>query len=37
MSEQFSVGFIGFGEAGFHIAKGLNSEGVAHMSLCSKR
>jgi 3-hydroxyisobutyrate dehydrogenase-like beta-hydroxyacid dehydrogenase len=37
MSEQFSVGFIGFGEAGFHIAKGLNSEGVAHMSLCHNR
>ena len=34
MKEHFLVGFIGFGEAGFEIAKGLHSAGVARMGLC---
>lgn len=33
MLKDVSVGFIGFGEAGFEIAKGLRSEGVARMVL----
>ncbi|MBW2412641.1 MAG: NAD(P)-dependent oxidoreductase [Deltaproteobacteria bacterium] len=33
MIENVSVGFIGFGEAGFEIAKGLRSEGVRRMFL----
>ena len=33
MQKDLSVGFIGFGEAGFEIAKGLRSEGVARMLL----
>lgn len=37
MNKRLSVGFIGFGEAGFHIAKGLKAEGVNHMFLCHLR
>ena len=33
MPKDISVGFIGFGEAGFEIAKGLRSEGVRQMLL----
>ena len=33
MQKDLSVGFIGFGEAGFEIAKGLRSEGVTRMVL----
>lgn len=33
MLKDVSVGFIGFGEAGFEIAKGLRSEGVTRMVL----
>lgn len=33
MLKDISVGFIGFGEAGFEIAKGLRSEGVTRMAL----
>ena len=33
MQKDVSVGFIGFGEAGFEIAKGLRSEGVTRMLL----
>jgi len=29
---QPSIGFIGFGEAGFHIAAGLRSAGITHLS-----
>src|SRR5262249_31262494 len=32
MDDGLKIGFIGFGEAGFHIAKGLRSVGVAHIS-----
>ena len=31
MTNNFSIGFIGFGEAGFNIAKGLRGEGVARL------
>ncbi len=31
MSHGFVIGFIGFGEAGFHLAKGLLSAGAAGM------
>jgi len=37
MKDPLSVGFIGFGEAGFELAKGLHSEGVTHMYLCHRR
>ena len=33
MPKDESIGFIGFGEAGFEIAKGLRSEGVRQMLL----
>ena len=33
MQKDVSVGFIGFGEAGFEIAKGLRCEGVTRMYL----
>jgi 3-hydroxyisobutyrate dehydrogenase-like beta-hydroxyacid dehydrogenase len=33
MLKDVSVGFIGFGEAGFEIAKGLRSEGITRMVL----
>jgi 3-hydroxyisobutyrate dehydrogenase-like beta-hydroxyacid dehydrogenase len=29
MTQEFRIGFIGFGEAGFHIAKGLRAAGAA--------
>jgi len=32
MSASPAIGFIGFGEAGFHIAKGLRSEGVERLA-----
>lgn len=31
MSNELKIGFVGFGEAGYHLAKGLRSEGVAHI------
>lgn len=37
MNDRFLVGFIGFGEAGFEIARGLHSAGVARMCLCNLR
>jgi 3-hydroxyisobutyrate dehydrogenase-like beta-hydroxyacid dehydrogenase len=37
MSERFSIGFIGFGEAAFEIAKGLRSAGLNRMCLCDIR
>jgi 3-hydroxyisobutyrate dehydrogenase-like beta-hydroxyacid dehydrogenase len=37
MKESISVGFIGFGEAGVAIAKGLQSEGITRMVLCHLR
>lgn len=33
MLQDMSVGFVGFGEAGFEIAKGLHAEGVSRMYL----
>jgi 3-hydroxyisobutyrate dehydrogenase-like beta-hydroxyacid dehydrogenase len=37
MKESISVGFIGFGEAGVAIAKGLQGEGITRMALCHLR
>lgn len=37
MSDCFSIGFIGFGEAGFEIAKGLRSAGMIRMCACRSR
>ena len=37
MNDRFSVGFIGFGEAGFEIAKGLHATGVTRMCLYDLR
>lgn len=37
MRKDVSVGFIGFGEAGFEIAKGLRSEGVTRMALYKRK
>ncbi len=37
MKQSISVGFVGFGEAGIAIAKGLQGEGVTQMSLCHLR
>ncbi len=37
MNDRFLVGFIGFGEAGFEIARGLHSAGVSRMCLCDLR
>jgi len=37
MKKSISVGFIGFGEAGSAIAKGLRGEGITQMSLCHLR
>ena len=31
MSNELKIGVVGFGEAGYHLAKGLRSEGVAHI------
>ncbi|MBS1806587.1 MAG: NAD(P)-dependent oxidoreductase [Acidobacteria bacterium] len=32
MRKNFKIGFIGFGEAGFHIASGLREAGISHLS-----
>ncbi|HKX29868.1 MAG TPA: DUF1932 domain-containing protein [Blastocatellia bacterium] len=32
MAEQLRLGFIGFGEAGFNLARGLRGAGLAHLS-----
>ena len=37
MKSELSIGFIGFGEAGFEIAKGLREEGITRMFLCHLR
>lgn len=37
MNNRLSVGFIGFGEAGFEMAKGLHSEGTIRLFLCDLR
>ncbi|MDO8956941.1 MAG: hypothetical protein Q7W38_08890 [Deltaproteobacteria bacterium] len=37
MNDRFSVGFIGFGEAGFEIAKRLHATGVTRMCLYDLR
>jgi 3-hydroxyisobutyrate dehydrogenase-like beta-hydroxyacid dehydrogenase len=34
MNDRFLVGLIGFGEAGFEMARGLHSAGVARICLC---
>ena len=31
MNHELPIGFIGFGEAGYHLAKGLRGAGVAHL------
>jgi 3-hydroxyisobutyrate dehydrogenase-like beta-hydroxyacid dehydrogenase len=31
MNSELNLGFVGFGEAGFHLAKGLRSAGLAHI------
>jgi hypothetical protein len=31
MNNQFTIGFVGFGEAGYHIAKGLRGAGVTNI------
>jgi 3-hydroxyisobutyrate dehydrogenase-like beta-hydroxyacid dehydrogenase len=31
MSSELNLGFVGFGEAGFHLAKGLRGVGLAHI------
>lgn len=31
MSSELKLGFVGFGEAGFHLAKGLRGAGLAHI------
>ncbi len=31
MSDELKIGFVGFGEAGYHIAKGLRGAGVVHL------
>jgi 3-hydroxyisobutyrate dehydrogenase-like beta-hydroxyacid dehydrogenase len=37
MSDRFSIGLMGFGEAGFEIAKGLRSGGMIRMCACRSR
>jgi 3-hydroxyisobutyrate dehydrogenase-like beta-hydroxyacid dehydrogenase len=32
MNSELKIGFIGFGEAGFHIARGLRGAGLSHIS-----
>jgi 3-hydroxyisobutyrate dehydrogenase-like beta-hydroxyacid dehydrogenase len=32
MNSDLKIGFVGFGEAGFHIARGLRGAGLAHIS-----
>ena len=36
MKNQLSVGFIGFGEAGFELARGLHSAGTSSIYVCDK-
>ena len=36
MKDQLSVGFLGFGEAGFELAKGLRSTGTSPVYVCDK-
>jgi 3-hydroxyisobutyrate dehydrogenase-like beta-hydroxyacid dehydrogenase len=36
MAEEFPLGFIGFGEAGFELARGLHSEGIFPLYACDK-
>jgi 3-hydroxyisobutyrate dehydrogenase-like beta-hydroxyacid dehydrogenase len=36
MSEKFALGFIGFGEAGFELARGLHSAGVGPTYACDQ-
>ena len=36
MAEEFSLGFIGFGEAGFELARGLHSAGVSPLYACDQ-
>jgi len=36
MAEEFALGFIGFGEAGFELARGLHSEGISPLYACDK-
>src|SRR3972149_11155271 len=37
MNNRLSVGFIGFGEAGFEMAKGLHAEGTIRLFVCDLR
>ena len=37
MYDHPSIGFIGFGEAGYEVAKGLHSEGITRILLCHLR
>jgi 3-hydroxyisobutyrate dehydrogenase-like beta-hydroxyacid dehydrogenase len=37
MAEKFSIGFIGLGEAGFELARGLSSAGVSPIYVCDQR
>lgn len=37
MSEKFSIGVIGLGEAGFELARGLHSEGVSPIYACDQK
>ena len=32
MQDSLSIGFVGFGEAAFHIAKGLRQPGIARLT-----
>ncbi len=36
MAEEFSFGFIGFGEAGFELARGMHSAGAARIYACDQ-
>jgi 3-hydroxyisobutyrate dehydrogenase-like beta-hydroxyacid dehydrogenase len=36
MAEEFALGFIGFGEAGFELARGLHSAGAARLCACDQ-
>ena len=36
MAEEISLGFIGFGEAGFELARGLHSAGAARLYACDQ-
>src|SRR5499426_3813761 len=31
MSDEIKIGFIGFGEAGFHLARGFRAAGISHI------